>query len=602
MSKKSFRDLITRIVLFYFLLVTPFGIIGYMYYNYRVDRYLLVAQKDQQTNIQLQIGKLKELFRHVNANLLTGANHPMAFYLYSNKNEDKMEAEDRIQEFCVNMLHYNKIFSQASYLDSNGNQVLLITYETGKARSIPSSNFKLDNNKFDIEELNTLVKDGIYVSRLDLNVDSSSADASYRTVLHFITPVMDEDGKKYGYFVLNLLGTNMIDGLKLIGSEAGWKNYLLNNNGDFLYTGNSDKEHGFMFNRDSIKRFTVFHKDVLTEVLSHKSGVFKHSQGIYCYFNINARDLSNGMSNFVSHSDNWLMVSLLSNDAIKAGIDTLFTWADLVLLYFSGVLLMVIAGYFVISTHKQKEIQIQLTKSQTELILANKTKDKFISILAHDLKNPLSSIMGFVDLLKDGYEEMPVKSKKVFITSLENSTHLLQRLIDDVLAWARSTTGSMTVEKEPFLVNKVLEQAIAISSLQAGKKNVTLLKRYDEKIIGLADSRMIETIIRNLISNAIKFSFQDATVEIEMCRDNAMVYVSVVDHGVGMDEKRTKELFLLDHLTSTPGTSNEKGTGMGLFLCRDFIRKNKGDITVQSKPDVGSRFTINFPAYSNREV
>ncbi len=599
MSRRSFKDLFIRIILFYFVLVTPFAIIGYMYYNYRADRFLLVTQIDQQTNIQLQVSKLKELFRHVNADLLIGANHPMAQQIFDPSSKQKEEAEERLNSFCSSMLEYNKIFEQARFINVNGEEVLSVKYINGKGVVVPKSDLQTKMHRYYMQEAAKIMKDGIYVSRLDLIEDSVGMEESKLPVIRFLTPVTGDDGQRLGYFVLNLVGRNLIEGLKNLGDEIGWKNYMINKDGYFLLAGNPDYQWLLRFGQDTVGKVNPEQKVLFKLFNEQKSGVIQNNQGIFCFHSINAKDLSNGYSAKVVHDDNWMVVSLLPTKAINEGIRSIISLNDILLIILSGLLLMTIAGFLAVNTHRHREIQLQLTRSEHSLRMANKTKDKFISILAHDLKNPLASIMGFVDLLKDGYEQMPQKSKDVFIKSLENSTHLLLRLIDDVLSWARSTTGSMTVEREPFLANKMLEHAVTYSQMQAEKKNIKLQTKYCDKIVGMADPRMIETIIRNLISNAIKFSYNDSSVEIEMCQDTGLVYISVIDHGVGIDEKRARNLFSLDQFTSTPGTGNEKGTGMGLILCRDFIKKNKGDITVHSKLGEGSTFTISFPAYVN---
>lgn len=570
-----------------------------MYYNNRIERHLLLEKTDQQTDIQLQLERLKELFRHVNADLLTATNHPMSQLLYMGGEKEKPEAVKRLELFCASMLDYNRIFSQARYVDVEGNELLNVMFDKGKAVVVPQNDLSFKGHRYYLKEAANLKKNEIYVSRFDLDMNNGEVITPYRPVVRFVSPVYCDNGLKHGYFILNLLGKNLLDGIKTTGDEQGWNNYFINNEGYYLLGPKSEDEWQFVFDTVSARRFDVDYPRLYKEVSKDKNGILENKYGIFEYYNVNATELSVHAGRAVVHNDHWLIISHLNETAIKLGIRQLFGGLDLLFISLILIFLMSLAGYLAVSSHRRKQIQVQLQKSEHDLRIANGTKDKFISILAHDLKNPLSSIMGFVDLLKHGYEDMPQKSKSVFINSLENSTNLLLRLIDDVLSWARSTTGAMVVEKEPFLVNKLLDDTIKLSRIQADKKDIKIVVNALGKVIGDADPRMIETIIRNLLSNAIKFSHYHSKVEVNMIRKVNKVVISIKDYGIGIDDKKIKGLFSLDHVSSTPGTNREKGTGMGLILCHDFILNNGGKIEVRSQLDKGSEFIISFSAYDN---
>lgn len=570
-----------------------------MYYNNRVERHLLLQKTNQQTDIQLQLERLKEIFRHVNADLLTATNHPMSQLLYVGSPKEKMEASSRLTMFCSSLLDYNQIFSQARFVDNDGKELINVVMEKGKAVAIPKNDLAVKGQRYYLQEANNLKKNEIYVSRFDLDLSEGEVIVPYRPVVRFVSPIYCDEGSKHGYFILNLLGKNLLDGIKTTGDEFGWSNYFINNEGYYLLGPTPEDEWQFVFDTASAKRFNVDYPRLYAEVSKDKSGILENRFGVFEYYNINATELSVFAGRSVLHNDKWLIISFLSQDAINREVRQLFGPIDILFILIVFVILAILAGYLTITTHRRKLIQMQLQRSEHDLRIANGTKDKFISILAHDLKNPLSSIMGFVDLLKHGYEEMPVKSKKVFINSLENSTNLLLRLIDDVLSWAKSTTGAMVVEKEPFLVNKLLDDAVKLSQVQADKKALDIKVAATEKVLGYADPRMIETVIRNLLSNAIKFSHEHSSIVIKMYKSNARVYISIKDFGIGIEEKRVRKMFSLENVASTPGTNQEKGTGMGLILCNDFMRNNGGTISVKSELEKGTEMTISFQEYEN---
>ncbi len=238
----------------------------------------------------------------------------------------------------------------------------------------------------------------------------------------------------------------------------------------------------------------------------------------------------------------------------------------------------------------------KLDATVEELRDLNSSKDKFFSIIAHDLIGPFSSILGFSHLLHDNYEELDYKKRKAFITLLHNGILNTYELLEDLLLWSRMQRN--TVVYNPGRENLFLLTAkiIEILNISAVKKVIEINNHVPRDLYVKADNFMISTVIRNLVSNAIKFcSYEKGKIIISAKnftdgRHKGMTGICVRDNGVGIPEATKSKLFDVGENCSTPGTENESGTGLGLPICYDFVKRNGGDIWVESEAGKGTAF------------
>jgi signal transduction histidine kinase len=242
-----------------------------------------------------------------------------------------------------------------------------------------------------------------------------------------------------------------------------------------------------------------------------------------------------------------------------------------------------------------QEQSIQLETKNDELIELNKKKDKFISILAHDLRNPFNTILGFSHLLMTKFDKLSDEKKNTYLQSIQITAEKTYELLNQLLDWAQSQAGNTVYNPERIALDSLLVENLDLLSESAGKKGITMKKNKDVDDCIFADKNMVNTIIRNLLSNAIKFTPEHGTITAGCYVKEDSVFIEIADTGVGMDEKDLKNLFDLDHTTSKKGTSNETGSGLGLLLCKDFADKCGGQISAQSELARGSIFTVSFP-------
>jgi len=238
----------------------------------------------------------------------------------------------------------------------------------------------------------------------------------------------------------------------------------------------------------------------------------------------------------------------------------------------------------------------QLEKNQDELKKLNATKDKFFSIIAHDLKNPFHSIMGFSDLLTRSYDSIEEDKKREFIQLINDSSTSAYSLLENLLHWARTQTNKIKFNPTEINLSDIITENFQMLSVNAQNKKIDLAGPEVKGITAHADYNMVNTILRNLISNAIKFTSEGGKVTVTVTDKDDRKIISVKDTGIGMSEKDRQKLFKLDEFHTTSGTDGETGTGLGLIVCKEFVKKHGGDLKVDSNEEKGSSFTFDLPA------
>jgi signal transduction histidine kinase len=223
------------------------------------------------------------------------------------------------------------------------------------------------------------------------------------------------------------------------------------------------------------------------------------------------------------------------------------------------------------------------------------TKDKFFSILAHNLKNPFWAILGQNKLLKDEYDNLSEDERKELISYIGVSADNVYKLFEDLLRWAKTQRNTIKIEKDPLLLNELLNTSIKPYEIIARNKKINLELGCNGQVEIQADRFMLETVIGNLVDNAIKYSNPKEKIIISTREMEDKIEISIKDFGAGMTQDKITKLFKLGEDISSAGTLNEKGTGLGLIICKEFVEKHNGDIVVDSCEGGGTAFTVILP-------
>lgn len=246
----------------------------------------------------------------------------------------------------------------------------------------------------------------------------------------------------------------------------------------------------------------------------------------------------------------------------------------------------------------RKEMEVTLINNEHKLKDMNIQKDKFFSIISHDLRNPLGTFKGYTKLLYDSYFDFTDDEKYGIIRDLKNSSENIYSLLENLLDWSRSQRGVITFKPELINLKMLVSFSYDLLLHTANKKNIKINNLIDDQVELLIDQTMINTVIRNLISNAIKFTPENGQIDIGTFEINEIANFTVVfvkDSGVGIKQESQENLFRIDQNTTSIGTSGEKGTGLGLILCKEFIEKHGGSIWVESEYGKGSIFYFTIP-------
>lgn len=250
-----------------------------------------------------------------------------------------------------------------------------------------------------------------------------------------------------------------------------------------------------------------------------------------------------------------------------------------------------------------------IEKQNEELKYINATKDKFFSVISHDLKNPFHVIVGYSKLLIKEAPKHSDKTLEKYASTVVDAARSGSKLLENLLHWSRSQRGAMECAPKMLALHRIVKSAVDYLKQDIENKRIDLQVDVANDILVWADDRMLNSVVRNLLSNAIKFTNEYGQVVINAIKHHhnitdskSFVLISVKDNGIGIPKDDISKLFRLDKNYTRIGTKNEKGTGLGLILCKEFIEKNNGKIWVESEHKVGSTFFFSLPLYNKQDI
>jgi PAS domain S-box-containing protein len=249
---------------------------------------------------------------------------------------------------------------------------------------------------------------------------------------------------------------------------------------------------------------------------------------------------------------------------------------------------------------ERKQTENALRESYKRLRQLNIDKDRFISILGHDLKNPFNNLLGLSEVLIEDIRKLDVNEIENIANDINKSARTTYKLLEDILMWARTQQGKIPFSPQILGFAAICYDAVEVLKPNADAKNIAINYSAADHINVFADIDMLKAVLRNLISNAIKFTNNGGTIRITAEQSDSNVTISVSDNGIGITPDALTKLFDIAEVITTKGTAKETGTGLGLLLCKDFVEKHNGRIWVESEVGKGSVFKFTLPIYSER--
>ncbi len=293
----------------------------------------------------------------------------------------------------------------------------------------------------------------------------------------------------------------------------------------------------------------------------------------------------------------WTLATLI-NYKVDEGI----SFIDLLILKVPDMLvfhriLFILIGLFLTSLVVMYNTINKLHDSERKLKELNRTKDKFFSIIAHDMRGPFSGFLVFTKVLTDEYDNLDKEKIFQMAKNMNKSARTLFDFLENLLEWSRSQMGKLEFRPAQMDLFEAVDRNMQLLSATAQGKSISLNHNIERNTFIFADSDMLNTILRNLIGNALKFTLEGGKISVNVERHNdTFSRISVEDSGIGMLKSDQEKIFKIDTKYSTPGTNNEKGTGLGLILCKELTRKHQGDIWVESEEGRGTTVYFTIPA------
>lgn len=240
----------------------------------------------------------------------------------------------------------------------------------------------------------------------------------------------------------------------------------------------------------------------------------------------------------------------------------------------------------------------RLFSTKQELAEQNALKNKFFSIISHDLKNPFNIILGFSQLLTDNADRLDREKVSEYSQIIHDAAESSYEMMQNLFHWAKMQRGKLEVNYERLDINYLINKNIKLFSAATIKKDIKIIYNASPNLIILSDRNMIKTIVRNLLSNAIKFTPHGGKIELSAIKENHNIKISVSDNGTGIDTSVKSKIFSLESCQSVNGTDNEKGTCFGLVLCKEFVDLLEGEIWFDSETGKGTTFHFTVPTKS----
>lgn len=558
----------------------------------------LTLYKDSEKNIvNAKLKNIENEIKHViNDLLILKSSRYIDKFWSDTKNE---EYEGDLSNEILNLLDYHELYDQGRVIDNNGMELIRVNYNKGQPCLVPKENLQNKKSRYYFRDAIVLNKGEVFVSPMDLNVEGGQIEDPIKPMIRIATPVFDSENEKRGIIIFNYLAQNILNQLEdSANTMINSKLMLINSNGYCLKGLVPECEWGFMFEERSEITFKKLFPDPWNIIMSTQDSQFLTEDGLFTFKTIyplmegqrtnitNWSELISSEMHMKSKDYYWKIISFVSNDDIQASFVNRRKWLASLVLLFSLI-------FAVISWKLAKSLSDR-RQAMRSLQMSNDSKDKFFSIIAHDLKGPFSSLLGFSNMLIEEVDEGDLSNIKKYSSVLNSTLNKTYYFLVNLLDWSSSQTNRIDFAPKEFCFNELVDEVFQLLELQAHDKDIVLKKSLEHQIMISADRNMLNTVIRNLVSNAIKYS-DKGKIELKAYFVNSNLYCSIIDNGIGMTKEKMDTLFQISDIESIPGTNNEKGTGLGLILCKEFIEKHNGEIGVESNLGSGSIFWFRIP-------
>ncbi|PTN08904.1 sensor histidine kinase [Mangrovibacterium marinum] len=582
------------VVFFLFLLFAAFGF--YLLVHSLVVQQQLLLRVAQEKKLMSERDLTEHLIDEAVLDLLTISDSKLFHDFFNGKIEDPSFNQSLSQLF-IDLLEKKQDYYQLRYLERSGKEVFRIEWRQGSPYICRKDELQDKSHRYYFQETIKLNPGEFYISPLDLNIEHGQIELPFRPMIRIGLPVYNDHGAKLGIVILNYDATTLLQKLDAKSLSGEGVSYLVNAQGYFMNARDTALEWGFMFpDKKAMTIDRIFPKES-EQLMNLSNGQITSDAGIFTVMTVwpfrNIGALNRYRKSTSDYS--WKLISLLP--AGQLAVSKLVPLGGFIAAAVLVFILGLVLAYFYArnSVDKQRALR-RLMDSEAALKEANSSKDRFFSILAHDLKNGSGPIAQYLELIHTDFDDFTEEERKSHIKDVSLAARQHNRLLNDILEWARHQMGKTSCKPELVNIGTLVREQIEMASVGLKKKELVPEISIEPALTAWADPDMLKTILRNLINNAIKYSYRGGKIAISGSEQNHRVEIRIVDFGVGMSPAEQAKIFDLSSKVQRFGTENESGTGFGLKLVHELVAKNKGTIKVESEENKGSAFILSFPA------
>ncbi len=534
----------------------------------------------QQNDLDDAARNIQSAFNEISSDIFYLSKSQIIQNYINNRNRENI-----IQDWIV-FIKENPYIDSIRLISTNGKEKICIEYNNGFPTSAPDDILGDLSSDQDFKQILKLNPDEIYLSSFHINTEFERKHPVKNKAAKIATRIYNA-GVPYGILMFIYHPEKIING---ISSNL----FLIDANGDYLIHPLADSI--WISPNELESPFSTTHTTVWDSIKISNSGMLKMNGFEYLYSTIQ-QDIyfihKEAASSPSSIKAGLKLISVLPNRDIALQIKSTkhnFSILFLIITMFT----LLIAALFTWVNQSRENAVAMLQAKANELEANNNTKNKLFSIIAHDLRNPIGGIKNVLELLVDKSLNIDEQKSRELTVELLKSADMTYNLLENLLLWAKNQKDEIRVDFKIFALKDVIDENVKFVAPMARKKEIELISQVKGNCKVYADPDLVTTVIRNLLTNALKFTQPGGTVTIKTKKIKKYIRTSIIDTGVGINQEDIDSIFALN-LKSTYGTAKEKGSGLGLDICKHFVELNKGSIWANSKKDQGSEFHFTIP-------
>jgi signal transduction histidine kinase len=511
---------------------------------------------------------------------------------YKNDNFD-VATKDIFMDFSTAKPEY----IQLRLLDSTGMEIIRVNNKDNTPYIVAEDELQNKSNRYYIKESHNLNENQIYVSRFDLNMEHGKVELPHRPVLRFVVPLFNKKAERVLSLVINIDGTKLIKEIESFNSPFS-NIMILDYEGYWLSHKDTDNTWGFMYDDKRHIHFIDEYPDVFNEIITKKQDQILSPNGLFSYavcgLNKETYTTKKIISSKGIHPLDMIIISHTPPEVIDDARhkSLIFYLSALFVIICLLIITAVVSAKIQLKKYREK---IHLLEEKTAMEQSNNAKNQMFATVSHDMKNIVALQLSYSELLTNNLSTMDTQHLQNFAGELYKVSKSSSDLLENLLFWSRAQMDKILINNTTFLFYDISTAVVHILEHNAKAKDIEIIQDIPYDIQIFADVDIIRLILRNIISNAIKFSYENSQISISAIHKENFTECTIIDSGVGISEENIAKIMDTNNYFTTAGTNYEKGTGLGMNMCINFIQLMGGNFKIKSNVGEGTKIIFTIP-------